>query len=537
MIRKLLLTACVLTLVSGLLHAQPSNPPAPGSWTVVDPLTDNFSSFNSSKWVKRNHDTGPEGHRWAGRRPGKFYTSQSSVQNGKLRITATAAWDPGNEQTNCDYWIKTGFVYSQTKMKKGWYTECSMKASDLSMASSFWLKLGTQNNQEIDITETYGNGFNTRWWDDKIRSNTHFFQNGTDFETKPAPIDVASSSADFPRNRYYRLGMHWKSATQMDIYIDGVFKLTMNTAQGKLIQEDLRLIFDMEPFVPACSSGPGAPLYEHIRPNNPTRRNYMEVEWVKTWKPATTSSGAPLNKRIAFRKTGGDFKHVTAEKTANDNHLLARGNSNASSIGAWEKFDVSSHPQGGVVLKALSNGKYVQSNGANQNVALKAKGNFKGDWERFEWKNKGTNKMALKSVKTGKWVQAAWNTSNAILYPKGQSDQGWETFEYTILGNASRLGGDEEADFVADFEAKVYPNPVVGRAVYIDMIIPEFSDANISMYTLSGQMVYIEDFSDLEQGGYTIQLDLDLIENMKSGIYLVKVKNGDNESISKIVVQ
>ncbi|MGS0526419.1 family 16 glycosylhydrolase [Zobellia nedashkovskayae] len=260
-----------LTLVTGILvlsifniHSQTTNPPfGPPSgktWQVVNQLTDNFSSFDGNKWVKRNHDTGPEGHRWAGRKPGKIHASQSSVVNGKLRITATADYNPGDAQTNCEFWLKTGFVYSKAKAGIGYYTECSMRASDLSMASSFWLKLGTKNNQEIDVTETYGNGRNTRFWDDKIRTNTHVFLNG-DNATNPKPITAGFK----PKDRFHRVGMFWKTATQMDIYVDGAYKISMATKNGLKVEESLRLIFDMEAFVPECGSGPGAPEYRSCK--------------------------------------------------------------------------------------------------------------------------------------------------------------------------------------------------------------------------------------------------------------------------------
>jgi len=338
MILRLLPLLCLLSIS---LTAQPTDPPVAGDWIVVDALTDDFEATDlnaaDAKWVPRNHDTGPEGHRWQGRRPGRFFQEQSTVVNGRLRITATALYDPGDEQATCDYWMKTGFTYSKSKIELGWYTECLMQASDLSMASSFWCKLGTINNQEIDITETYGNGRNTRFWDDKIRSNTHVFlpPNNQDNASNPPPIDVADNEADFPRNRFVRVGMHRRSTTEMDIYVDGALKQTMLVAGGLAITEPLRLIWDMEPFVPACGSGPGAPKYEHIRPANPTRRNYMEVEWVKTWEPAAafpvtwlSFSGQPEGKSITL-------EWATATETGNLGFQVAHktGRSNWQPIG------------------------------------------------------------------------------------------------------------------------------------------------------------------------------------------------------------
>lgn len=521
------ITLLIALFVSGYsILAQPANPPAPGSWDVVDALTDNFNSFNGNKWVKRNHDTGPEGHRWVGRAPGKFFTSQSTVQNGKLRITATAAYNPGNAQTNCSYWLKTGFVYSKTKAQVGWYTECSMKASDLSMASSFWMKLGTQNNQEIDITETYGNGRNTRWWDDKIRPNSHVFQGGNDFASGTPAIDVTNNAANFPRNRFYRVGMHWKSTTRMDIYVDGDYKLTIATNGNRSISEPLRLIWDMEPFIPACSNGPGGPDYAHVRPNNPTRRNYMEVDWVKTWKPASGGGGgggssAPIGKVISLRKTGGDRKYVRALQSGTNN-LAA----DASSVQGWERYNVENHPQGGIALKAQSNNKYVQVQGNNQNLPVRARGASKQGWERLEWKSKGAGKVAIKSLWTNKWLQCAWNQNNAIMYPKGASDQGWETFDFAILGNA-RVGEDQGYDPVTeDLILKAYPNPVDGANLNLDVIMPAAGDLEANIYDSYGKLVYSNSFGNLSIGGHTITIDFDKLNVSDQGIYILNVRSG-----------
>ena len=528
-----------LLLLPVLAIAQPANPPVGGNWAVVDALTDGFGSFNSGKWVKRNFDSGPEGHRWRGRAPGEFHRGQSTVQNGRLRITATAKYDPGNEQTNCDFWMRTGFVYSQTKMKLGWYTECLMRASDLSMASSFWLKLGTINNQEIDVTETYGNGRNTRWWDDKVRSNTHFFQNGQDFASNPPPIDVTNGAAStFPRNQFYRVGMHWKSSTQMDIYVNGTRRQTLTVANNKQITEDLRLIWDMEPFVPACGSGPGAPDYEHIRPNNPTRRNYMEVEWVKTWRPTsgggTGGTAAPIGSVIWLRAANGSY--VTAEGTTNRPLEADRPRA-----GSWERFRVINAGGGKIALRAMVNGQYVAADrGINATTApLVANRGRIGSWEQYDWIPRGAGKVALKARSNGKYVQARINVTDAPLWAIGGSIQGWETFNWGLHSNQAMsapatIDAPEsvatQVGVAADPEMIVFPNPVT-RGGTINVTLPEtVAEGMFTLIDLQGREIIRQ---PVFEANYA---DLMPPRDLPAGVYLLRLNTEEGQRLQRRVV-
>ena len=514
--------ALLLVGVTSVLSAQPANPPVGGNWAVVNNLTDNFSSFNSSKWVKRNFDTGPEGHRWRGRAPGEFHAGQSTVNNGRLRITATAKYDPGNEQTNCDFWMRTGFVYSQAKMQQGWYTECLMRASDLSMASSFWLKLGTINNQEIDITETYGNGRNTRWWDDKIRSNTHFFQNGQDFATNPPPIDVTNGGPNtFPRNQFYRVGMHWRTSRQMDIYVNGTLRQTMTVANNREITEPLRLIWDMEPFVPACGSGPGAPDYEHIRPNNPTRRNYMEVEWVKTWRPVAGGGGGQLIPNGTYN-IKSPFNNQNLGAFSWNNHNARMINPGNFSDQKWDFVHLGNNVY---TIRNRGTNRYLEvpfarcGNGNNMATWTSAAGNH----QRWYIERTGSNYFMRPNHCRAQAADRAYGALNANVgtYQYGNNNNlRWRivtvpksdepSFTPAGKGDIPALGVD------------ILRNPTSAADAAVRVNLPADGPVSLMVYAASGQLIGKRQL-EASAGEVVYPLASTLNADLPGGVYLVRV--------------
>ena len=164
----ILMLHCVfIAEISAVLPAAPTGK----TWELVPSMSDEFNytgmPSSSGKWTDNN----PNG--WSGRWPGLFMDSQVWVNGTDLTITAEPHNDTG-------WTIKTGYIATHTKIKYPVYFECSMKASDLSMASSFWMKLGDQGNySEIDVTETYGHPTATSSWYQNdvpyfMRCNTHY---------------------------------------------------------------------------------------------------------------------------------------------------------------------------------------------------------------------------------------------------------------------------------------------------------------------------------------------------------------------------
>lgn len=241
-----------------------------------------------------------------------------------------------------------------------------------------------------------------------------------------------------------------------------------------------------------------------IRSNTGQALSLAEVEVYE-------DKNAPIGSTIAFRKYGGDNLWVTAEKTNDDNQLIARGIAASS----WEKFLIEEHPDGGIALKSNATGKYIQVQGNSENSPIRAQGEAMRSWEQFEWKSMGDNEMALQSVYTGKWIQASWQENEAILYANGEEAGMWETFTYSIIDSASKTVLINEKIF------ELYPNPTTD---YFQIDSTDIQ--SVEIYNVSGELV--KDFD-----GST---DMYVIEGLSTGIYLVKTITSDGKlNIDKLI--
>jgi len=242
--------------------------------------------------------------------------------------------------------------------------------------------------------------------------------------------------------------------------------------------------------------------------------------------PPPPPAEIPLNQIISLRKKGGDRKYVTAERFADNNQLLAR----ATSVRAWERFRVEAHPQGGVALKALSNDKYIQVNGNNQNVPIRAQGNAKLEWEQFVWNAIGPGEVALQSSFTNKWIQAAWPTNNAVLYARGQNALTWETFEWTAEPSNRQFEQDASA-----YVSEVYPNPVGQHTkISINTRLSKTGTVLIQLYDTSGREVYKTLHKNIRKGGATFTLNIDQFRS-STGVYLLKITKDTTTETMKVI--
>ncbi len=221
-----------------------------------------------------------------------------------------------------------------------------------------------------------------------------------------------------------------------------------------------------------------------------------------------TTGDIPYGKIISLKKSGGDKRYVTVE---NNNELVA----NRTRVGVWEQFRVDRHPNGGVALFSLKNNKYVQSNGANTNSAIRAQGISSRGWERFRWENKGEGKVAFYSYTVKKWLRAAWNIDNTKIFPKGSEDRGWETFEWSIVANK------QIEKIIQKSTLKIYPNPSLNEWVTISGL----QGSLVTIVDVVGKIIYVKSTDQLQ-----VLLD---ISSFQSGVYFVR--NGTNTE--KLIVK
>ena len=240
-------------------------------------------------------------------------------------------------------------------------------------------------------------------------------------------------------------------------------------------------------------------------------------------------SAAPIGKFISLRKAGGDRKFVRADKT--NNRLIA----DRTVVREWEKFYVDKHPQGGIVLRAVSNGKYVYVPDRNSNAALEPRGGGRFTWERMEWKSMGQNKVALKSVHSGKWLQAAWNENNGLVRARGAQPRTFETFEWRIEQPAKFGAKEFDSDVIEGNETlRLVTNPVVDGRFLVELNLEANTPVQFRLVDIAGKS--IAQFSTLLGSGNQ-QVDLSTMSGTVSGLYLLEVTMEGKRYTKKVLFQ
>jgi beta-glucanase (GH16 family) len=203
-------------------------PPAPEGfrWEPDPRFTDEFDGalLDPGKW----HDHHP---RWRGRPPAKFVPSAVSVTNGCLVIRAGVLEEPDGAFTLSD-----GAVVSRSEEAFHGYYEARMKASQISMSSTFWMSNRSVRegdasvSHELDITETVGAPEAgppwAREWNRFMNSNTHYFRSVRGAKENlatpgKAPLDPPAGET------FHTYGAWWVDANTVHFYLDDEFVFTL----------------------------------------------------------------------------------------------------------------------------------------------------------------------------------------------------------------------------------------------------------------------------------------------------------------------
>lgn len=227
------------------------------------------------------------------------------------------------------------------------------------------------------------------------------------------------------------------------------------------------------------------------------------------------NENAPIGEIIALQKAGGDQKWVTVESGTNS--LVANGDASESAY-----FIVEEHAEGCIALKELSTNLYVQVEGSQTNETLKANGSLLSEWENFSWEQVSDNQVALKSEFTNTWVQANWNQNNTSLFPLGQAQGAWETFNYVVVDEPVLTNVDNENSLLKGFS--MHPNPFSSTLTFHNL-----TNGSVVVYSAKGEVVFTKNAISQSQ---VVNL-----ESLKSGIYFVQLKLGDQILSKKIVKQ
>jgi len=255
-------------------EATTMRPAAPDGWRwqAVSGLSDEFSGekLDDSKWL-------PYQPYWKGRPPSAFEPKNVSVAGGMLRLRSTALVSDLSvvKKPDEDIWVASACVSSKTASAKAGYYEARIKASELSMTSSFWFQ---GKYSEIDVVEQLGAPIKNPGDRDFMLMNTHSFKDGWDKDqATPARWKMPTPAAA----GFHVYGVWWKDEKTIWFYHDGQKVAELKPGCGFL--EPMYLFFDTEVF-----KWSGLPTIESL---NDPKRNTMEVDWVRSWKLVKT--GAP----------------------------------------------------------------------------------------------------------------------------------------------------------------------------------------------------------------------------------------------------
>ncbi|MGR4865396.1 family 16 glycosylhydrolase [Caulobacter sp. LARHSG274] len=229
---------------------------------AVDALSDEFNgtSLDKSKWS-------PSLFYWKGRPPSVFDPANVSVSGGNLNLKATAAIS-GNPILWGASWVRTSVVMSRMPLAGPGYYEARLKASDLSVSSSFWLQ--SQHEAEIDITEAFGASKTRPERTNMMAAATHEFRRG--WKTDQPTIHHFTTST--PVTEWHTYGAWWKDARTIWFYLDNQ-KVGESNASYDRFNQPMYLFLDTETF-------PQFGLPDLASLADP-ERNTMRVDWVRSW--------------------------------------------------------------------------------------------------------------------------------------------------------------------------------------------------------------------------------------------------------------
>ena len=216
---------CTVVIYCFNLTAQTPEPPKGYKWVPNDKFTDEFegNSLDTSKWYARSPY-------WVdGRPPATFRDYSISVKVGNLQIKNTVL------ENDKKYNIAGGAVASVAKDALYGYFETRMKASSISMSSTFWLKNKPDTKecpfevQELDIVEVVGQQKTGGDFRTKLRSNTHTFYTDCDGAKTVKSQKGVVTEINPPANEAYHVyGCWWVDANTIKIYLDGEYRTTMH---------------------------------------------------------------------------------------------------------------------------------------------------------------------------------------------------------------------------------------------------------------------------------------------------------------------
>jgi hypothetical protein len=254
-------------------------------WVKLEAMSDEFDSWNASKWFKSTWNYGV---------PVFMSTSaeNSGVEDGNLWIKATL-----NESNSDGRWFQTARIHSKTKTKYPMYTEARVKTAHISAYNTYWLNNGDSNSRdEIDIIENnskpscgckpeYPNQMNSQYFQADVNKTPETVRNHDNY------LRSNLSSTNPLRNvgwneDYHTYGVWWKDEKHIQFYLDGepagsvvVGEHLDGKTYDRIFTRDLEIIFDL--WTNEASWVGGLPPKSDLGDDT---INTYKIDWVRTWK-------------------------------------------------------------------------------------------------------------------------------------------------------------------------------------------------------------------------------------------------------------
>lgn len=271
--------AAILSVAMGAMAEAnpPGTPPAAPAgyrWQSVPELSDEFDGkeLDPGKWL-------PYQPYWKGRQPSQFEPKNVAVSGGNLLLRSTPKVADLAEVKNpeSDVWVNSACVSSKQPVASYGYYEARIKASRLSMTSSFWFQ---GKYSEIDVVEQLGASVKNPELGRMMLMNSHYFKPTWDHDkATPQRWKMPTGAAD----EFHVYGVWWKDKDTLLFYHNGERVAEMKT--GGEFLETMYLFFDTEVF-----TWDGLPTIESLK--DPAR-NTMRVDWVRAWKLVKAETRRP----------------------------------------------------------------------------------------------------------------------------------------------------------------------------------------------------------------------------------------------------
>ena len=238
-------------------------------WTKVEALSDDFDTWDRSKWHKPLWNYGV---------PVSMRDENSGVADGNLWIQAGV--DEGAER-----WFKTSRVMSNTQINYPMYTEARIKNAHISAYNTYWLNNGDiSNRNEIDIIENNSNPSCNCQPDFPWQMNSQYFhvidddtrRNKGNFDNRELSDDNPMQGVQWQED-YHTFGLWWQDERNIQFYLDG--EPAGRVRSERDFTRELNIIFDLWTFDATWLGG--LAKKENVRNDS---LNTMRIDWIRTWQ-------------------------------------------------------------------------------------------------------------------------------------------------------------------------------------------------------------------------------------------------------------